>query len=100
MRFIFSLRTIALATLSYGHLPKQLPDPEMVDNIAVQIQDFMETYAWRSFVSPKSMKKTRIKFGKEYKTTINIIKSDPELWSVFSQDCDDQCLNEVKALIQ
>jgi hypothetical protein len=98
MYFIFSLRVIALSTLSYGHLPNKLPHPEAIDQIALQIEKFMEKYAWRSFVFPKSMKKIKIRFGGEYGTMLSIIENDKELWSVFSQGCDKKCLDEVKAL--
>jgi hypothetical protein len=98
MRFIFALRTIALATLSYGHLPKNLPNPADIQDIAYAIQDFMEDYAWQSFLLPKSMNKIKISVPLVYLKLLQIIESDKELWSIFVQDCNKKCLEEVKAL--
>jgi hypothetical protein len=98
MRFLFSLRVIALTTLSYGHLPKQLPDPADIQDIAYAIQDFMEDYAWRSFLFPNNMKRVKMTIPKAYFKLLQTIEDDKELWSVFSQDCNKKCLDEVKAL--
>jgi hypothetical protein len=98
MRFIFSLRVIALTTLRYGHLPADLPHPEIVDETAFRIEKFMETYAWRSFLWPKSMDRILIQLPEGYKTILQIMADNKELWSVFSQDCNKKCLDEVKAL--
>jgi hypothetical protein len=99
VHFLFSLRIIALATLSYGRFPKDLPRPEDIHKIANTIKKFMEKNAWRSFLWPASMEKVQMVVPKEYKKMLSIIKSDKVLWSVFSQDCDKKCLDEIKAFL-
>jgi hypothetical protein len=97
--FLFSLRVIALTTLSYGHLPKHLPDPADIQEIAYAIQDFMEDHAWQSFLLPKSMNKIKMPIPTAYLKLLQTIENNKDLWSVFSQDCSKECLDEVKALL-
>ena len=99
MRLIFAIRVFALTTLSYGILSKNLPSPDDIHKIANMMQDFMENYAWRSFVFPKSMVKIKMKVPKEYGKILEKIRSDKMLWSVFSLDCDEKCLNNLEALL-
>jgi hypothetical protein len=98
--FIFALRVFALTTLSNGKIPDNLPRPQDIDKVAAQIQKFMEQYAWRSFLWPKSMDKTKIIFPQEYKKVLNAIRNNKDLWGIFSRECNEKCLNELEALIQ
>jgi hypothetical protein len=97
--FVFMLRVFALTTLSYGHIPKALPHPDDIHKIANTIQNFMENYAWRSFLWPKTFNKLKIKAPEEYKKIFKTMKTDPELKKVFSQGCDQQCFDEIEALL-
>jgi hypothetical protein len=99
--FLFILRSIALATLSYGRLPGELPSPLDVQIIGEEIRDFMKFYAWRSFVFPKSMGKISMKISREkYSKILQIIRKNKEIWSVFSQDCDIECFKAIEALLE
>jgi hypothetical protein len=100
MRFIFMLRVIALTTLSYSRLPTTLPHPDDVHKIGNIIEKFMVDNAWRSFLSPKSLNRIKMFIPEEYKGMLRTMREDRELWSVFSQDCDEKCLKEIEALVQ
>jgi hypothetical protein len=100
MDFIFMLRVIALTTLSYSRLPKTLPHPDDVHKIGNIIEKFMIDNAWRSFLSPESLNRIKMFIPEEYKGMLRTMREDHELWSVFSQDCDEKCLKEIEALVQ
>jgi hypothetical protein len=97
--FIFVLRVFALETLSSGKIPSNLPIPQDIHKVSSQIQQFMEQYAWQSFLFPKSMEKTKMVLPQEYKKVLNIIRTNKELWNMFSRECNDECLKEIEALI-
>jgi hypothetical protein len=99
MDFIFVLRVIALSTLSYGKIPDRLPHPRQIEQIAKTIQDFMETYAWKSFLFSKQMENIAMKMPQDFMAILKIIREDRELWSVFSLDCDEKCLDNLEALL-
>jgi hypothetical protein len=99
IHFIFALRVIALATLSYGYLPNELPHPIDIHSIANIIEKFMTDYAWQSFLWPKSMSKVRMPMTQEYRKMLETIHKNKELWSIFSQECNEKCLDEVEALV-
>jgi hypothetical protein len=98
--FIFFLRTIAMTTLSNGSIPIVLPKPQDIQSIGYAIQKFMETYAWHSFLWPKSMNYVKMELPKEYKEILEMIRNNEELWKIFSQECDDKCLNKLKTLAE
>jgi hypothetical protein len=99
MDFIFVLRVIALSTLSYGKIPDHLPHPKQIEQIAKTIQDFMETYAWKSFLFSTQMENIAMKMPEDFMAILKIIREDRELWSVFSLDCDEKCLDNLEALL-
>jgi hypothetical protein len=96
--FIFSLKTIALFCMTHKKLPPYLPTSQQIEKNSIYIEDFMEKYAWRSFLWPSSMNRRKLVMDKSYTKMLEVIRNNPELWGIFSQDCDAKCFEEVKTL--